>query len=54
MDVHNPDAEDITVVMDNLNTHTRGSRYEAFPPAEARRIACKLLIHYTPQPTAVG
>ena len=35
--------------MDNLNTHTIGSLYEAFPPEEARRIAEKLEIHYTPK-----
>jgi hypothetical protein len=44
-----PDAEQITLVMDNLNTHTIGSLYEAFPPAEARRLAEKLDIHYTPK-----
>lgn len=32
-------AEKITVVLDNLNTHDIGSLYEAFPPAEAKRIA---------------
>ena len=35
--------------MDNLNTHTPGSLYEAFPPAEAKRLADKLEIHYTPK-----
>jgi len=35
--------------MDNLNTHTLGSLYEAFPPAEARRLAKRLEIHYTPK-----
>ena len=38
----------VTLVMDNLNTHTRGSLYEAFPPPEARRLAERLEIHYTP------
>jgi hypothetical protein len=42
-------AEKIVVVMDNLNTHSLASLYEAFPPAEARRIAEKLEIHYTPK-----
>ena len=37
------------LVMDNLNTHTPASLYEAFPPAEAKRIADKLEIHYTPK-----
>ncbi|HEX2264057.1 MAG TPA: IS630 family transposase, partial [Pseudonocardiaceae bacterium] len=44
-----PDAERIVLVLDNLNTHTPGSLYEAFPPAEARRLADKLEIHYTPK-----
>jgi hypothetical protein len=35
--------------MDNLNTHCLGSLYEAFPPAEARRLAERLEIHYTPK-----
>jgi hypothetical protein len=43
------DAETVVLVMDNLNTHTVGSLYEAFPPDEARRIADKLEIHYTPK-----
>ena len=49
VDVHYPDAEQIVLVMDNLNTHTPASLYEAFPPAEARRIAERLEIHYTPK-----
>ncbi len=44
-----PDAEKIVLVMDNLNTHTPGSLYDAFPPAEAKRLADKLEIHYTPK-----
>lgn len=44
-----PDAEKVVLVMDNLNTHGTGSLYEAFPPEEARRIASKLEIHYTPK-----
>jgi hypothetical protein len=48
VDVHYPQAERIVVVMDNLNTHTPAALYEAFVPAEARRIARKLEIHYTP------
>src|SRR5947199_9834567 len=35
--------------MDQLNTHTPASRYEVFPPAEAKRLADKLEIHYTPK-----
>ena len=49
VDEHYPEAEKIVLVMDNLNTHTLGSLYEAFPPAEARRLAAKLEIHYTPK-----
>lgn len=43
------EAEKIVLVMDNLNTHTPASLYEAFPPGEARRLADKLEIHYTPK-----
>ncbi len=43
------DVPKVTLVMDNLNTHTLGSLYEAFPPAEARRLAQRLEIHYTPK-----
>ena len=43
------DAEKIVLVMDNLNTHSPASLYEAFPPAEARRLVEKLEIHYTPK-----
>jgi hypothetical protein len=44
-----PDAEKIVLVMDNLNTHKTASLYEAFEPAEARRLAERLEIHYTPK-----
>ena len=37
------------MVLDNLNTHRTASLYEAFPPAEARRIAQRLEFHYTPK-----
>ena len=37
------------LVMDQLNTHSPASLYEAFPPAEAKRLADKLEIHYTPK-----
>jgi len=43
------DAETIVLVLDNLNTHSIASLYEAFEPAEARRLAEKLEIHYTPK-----
>ena len=49
VDEHYPEAEVITLVMDNLNTHTKGSLYEAFEPEEARRIARRLEFHYTPK-----
>ena len=49
VDVHYPDAEQVVLVMDNLNTHSPASLYEAFPPAEAKRIADRLDIHYTPK-----
>jgi hypothetical protein len=49
VDIHFPDADVIRLVMDNLNTHTIGALYEAFPATEARRIAKKLEIHHTPK-----
>ena len=49
VDIHYADAERIILVLDNLNTHTPGSLYEAFSPAEARRILNKLELHYTPK-----
>jgi len=49
VDEHYPDAEQVVLVMDNLNTHTPASLYDAFPPAEAKRIAQRLEIHYTPK-----
>jgi transposase len=44
-----PEAERIVLVMDNLNTHTPASLYEAFDPERARRLSEKLEIHYTPK-----
>ena len=44
-----PDAQRITLVMDNLNTHRLSSLYEAFPPAEARRLIDKLEVVHTPK-----
>ena len=49
VDQHYPHVEKIRLVMDNLNTHTKASLYEAFAPSEAKRIADKLEIHYTPK-----
>ena len=49
VDVHYPEAERIVLVMDNLNTHSPASLYEAFEPAEAKRLADKLELHHTPK-----
>ena len=49
VDVQYPDAIKIRLVLDNLNTHVGGSLYDAFPPAEARRILDRLELHYTPK-----
>ena len=49
VDIHYPDAEIIRVVQDNLSTHSAGALYQAFPPAEARRILRRLEFHYTPK-----
>jgi len=49
VDEQYPDAKVIRVVLDNLNTHKPASLYEAFAPAEARRILKKLELHYTPK-----
>jgi hypothetical protein len=43
------DAERVVLVMDQLNTHSPASLYETFPPQEARRLAAKLEVHYTPK-----
>jgi len=47
--LHYPDALLITVVQDNLNTHTPASLYQAFEPAEARRILNRLEFYYLPK-----
>jgi hypothetical protein len=44
-----PEAERIRLVMDNLNTHTPASLYQAFPAEKARNLAKRLEIHYTPK-----
>jgi len=44
-----PQADSIVLVMDNLNTHKKASLYETFEPTEAKRLADKLEIHYTPK-----
>lgn len=49
VEVRYPEAELIRLVCDNLNTHKIGSLYEAFPAEQARKIAKRLEIHYTPK-----
>jgi len=49
LDVRYADAEKVVLVMDNLNTHNIASLYTAFPPEEARHLADRLEIHYTPK-----
>jgi DDE superfamily endonuclease len=49
VDVHFPKAAVIRVVLDKLHTHTPAALYEAFPPAEARRLLQKLDLRYTPK-----
>ncbi len=49
LDERYPEAIKVRLVMDNLNTHNIASLYETFEPAEARRLANRLDIHYTPK-----
>lgn len=49
LDTHYPAALKIRLVCDNLNTHTGGSLYEAFPPQEAKRLCDRLEFHPTPK-----
>jgi hypothetical protein len=49
VDIHFPDADQIVITEDNLNTHTPASLYAAFPPEEAKRIWDRLEFHYTPK-----
>lgn len=44
-----PEAKKIILVLDNLSTHSPAALYEAFPPAEARRVWERLEVHYTPK-----
>jgi len=44
-----PDVEIIVLVQDNLNTHSPASLYEAFEPAEAKRLTERFEFHYTPK-----
>jgi DDE superfamily endonuclease len=49
VDSHFPQATVISVVLDNLNTHTPAALYATFPPAEACRLLRRLDFHYTPK-----
>jgi hypothetical protein len=49
VDLHYPQARQIRLVQDNLNTHDGASLYEAFSPAEARQLLNKIEFHYTPK-----
>jgi transposase len=49
VDVHYPQAEKITLVMDNLNTHRMSCLYEAFAPEQARRLIDKIEVVHTPK-----
>ena len=49
IDTRYPEAEVMRVVLDNLNTHKPAALYDAFAPAEARRIVKKLAWHSTPK-----
>jgi hypothetical protein len=49
LDERYPRATKVRLVMDNLNTHSAASLYETFEPEEARRLARRLEIHYTPK-----
>jgi len=49
VDIHYHDAEKIIFVMDNLNVHHKASLYVAFEPVDAKRIADRFEIHYTPK-----
>jgi transposase len=49
VDVHYPKADCIRLVQDNLSIHSPGALYQAFAPAEARRILRRLEFHYTPK-----
>ena len=48
-DTFYPDAENIILVCNNLNTHDKNSFYEAFPPPEALRLAKRFEFHHTPK-----
>jgi transposase len=49
VDEHYPKADRIRVVLDNLSAHSAAALYQAFAPAEARRILSRLELHFTPK-----
>ncbi len=49
VDIFYPEAMKVTIVQDNLNTHSPASLYKAFEPEEARRILSRLEFYYTPK-----
>ncbi len=49
LDERYPEATRVLLVVDNLNTHGIASLYQTFEPQEARRLAERLEIHYTPK-----
>ena len=49
VDRYYPEAERLTLVMDNLSSHQKAALYDVFAPAEAKRIADKIDIHFTPK-----
>ena len=49
VDDYFPQATKTRVVLDNLNTHSPASLYEAFPPAETKRTLDRLEFHHTPK-----
>ncbi len=48
-DIRFAKAKTIVLVQDNLSTHSKGALYQAFPAAEARRLAQRFAWHYTPK-----
>ena len=49
LEVEYPECSKVRLVMDNLNTHSTSSLYEAFPPEIARSLVKRLEIHHTPK-----
>jgi len=49
LDTHYADGEYVTLVCDNLNTHTKGAFYEAFAPDRARAYIKRINFCYTPK-----